>query len=256
MAKDVNADIEGLVRLLRELPASIREKSGRVLYSPVQTLAGTSPVYFLGINPGESPLGSDAHSRLTIDEDIERIEKDQICEHAYLDESWRGSPAGGAKMQRYAQMVFAIMAGGMEAGKRLLRQTPTSNVILLRSRAESDLKSIDGLSEWEIAWRCWAFHQEVIRIARPEVVLIHGVGRVKNMSKQIGLKNVQTRPSGWGKTMLYTWELPSGPRVLAIPNLSRYAPDGPRMPYLRAFFAEFGPSLREHTERKDSSARS
>ena len=50
------------------LPAEILAKSGRALYSPASTLVSDSPIYFLGIHPGETPGDTQEHNVITIGE--------------------------------------------------------------------------------------------------------------------------------------------------------------------------------------------
>ena len=59
---------------------------GRALYSPASTLAGQSPYYILGVNPREEAGSAELHRYITIAEDLERLEMDEIREHAFLDE--------------------------------------------------------------------------------------------------------------------------------------------------------------------------
>src|SRR5712671_538845 len=82
------------------LPVSVLSASGRVLYMPVETLVGRPPVYFLGLNPGGDGEGEEAHSRLTVGADLDRLETGRIRDHAYLDEGWKGNPPGQAPIQR------------------------------------------------------------------------------------------------------------------------------------------------------------
>ena len=110
---------------------------------PASTLTSASPVYFLGINPGETAGGEGEHDLLTVSADLTRLEKDAITEHGYLDETWKGYPKGGAPIQRRAQQVFSILAGGDQArGAALLRRTPTSNMLLIRSKDVNELVAV------------------------------------------------------------------------------------------------------------------
>jgi hypothetical protein len=233
----VTAHVVGVAR--RTLPSDILKQSGRVLYTPADTLISRSPVYFLGANPGVAPGSRQPHALLTVEEDLQRLEKNAIREHAYLDETWKGSPfKGQSPIQRRAQKVFRLLAGdNRERGIELLRQTPVSNLAFTRSQGISEL-------DYQIAEWCWPFHQAVIEKARPAVVITHAVTIARRLTNQWGLGNGERRPSGWGGSLqwCYAWTLPSGPKFLAIPNLSRYSPDGERETPLRAFFNEFAPA--------------
>ncbi len=244
-----NTDLSAARRVVaearRSLPPSILAASGRALYSPASTLTSGSPVYFLGLNPGEAPDTAQAHSLLTVEADLARLESGEVNEHGYLDEKWKGFTTGGAPIQVAGQQVFGIVAGGdSSAGMQLLRTTPTSNFVLRRSTSEASLERQTKLSASALASQCWPFHQAVIAESKCRVVLTHAVGIAREFARARGLGEGWQRVSGWGGTLgtLYAWELLEGPRLLALPNLSRYKPDGPRRQALAAFFQEFGPS--------------
>jgi hypothetical protein len=230
----------------RLLPRSILEADGRALYSPASTLTSGSPFYFLGLNPGESPGGSEIHDLLTVEKDLDRLANNQISLHGFLDEKWKNFDGGEAPIQVAGQQVFAILAGGdIGAGKELLRRTPTSNFVLRRSPSEELLKARTGEKTIDLALQCWPFHAAVLRESGCKVVITHAVGIARMFARAHHLGEGFQRPSGWGGTLstLYAWELPEGVQLLAMPNLSRYKPDGPRTAALEAFFKEFGASL-------------
>lgn len=227
------------------LPRSILDASGRALYSPAGTLTSGSPVYFLGLNPGEFAGKAEFHDLLTVEKDLDRLEADQIDLHGYLDERWKGYAPGCAPIQVRGQQLFSILAGGdLDAGKTLLRSTPTSNLVLRRSTSEALLKEATNEKAVDLAQQCWPFHKAVIRETNCKVVLTHAVGIARALARAQGLGEGWQRPSGWGGALstLYAWVLPGGQRLLAIPNLSRYDPGGARVNPLASFFQEFGPA--------------
>lgn len=228
----------------RALPQSILSASGRALYSPADTLTSGSPIYFLGLNPGEIEGGDEFHDLLTVEKDLDRLEADQISQHGYLDERWKRNDPGMAPIQIAGQQVFVILAGGNEgAGRGLLRKTPVSNFILQRSPSVKALEARTGMRAVKLAQECWPFHQAVLRESGCKIVLTHAVGIARKLARDLGLGEGWKRPSGWGGTLknLYAWNFPDGVRLLAVPNLSRYKPNGPRKEALDAFFKEFGP---------------
>ena len=228
------------------LPLATLGASGRVLYTPTGTLLGSPPIYFLGLNPGEDANDGEDHSRLTVGADLLRLENNQIREHAYLDERWKQSQPGQAPIQLAGRTVFSILCGGDGLrGDELLRRTPISNFILQRSSSEASLVAKTREKPVALAEQCWPFHQAVIDETRCQVVLTHAVGVAREFARGRGLGEGHQRPSGWGGKLstLYAWQLQPGVRLLAMPNLSRYKPDGPRAPALAAFFEEFGPDL-------------
>lgn len=228
------------------LPEAVLSASGRVLYTPTGTLTGNPPIYFLGLNPGEDAEGQDAHNKLTVRADLVRLETNSIKDHAYLDERWKRHPPGEAPIQSRARAIFSIICGNDRVrGDALLRHTPISNFILQRSSSEEALLKITNAKRLVLAQQCWPFHRAVIDAIGCQVVLTHAVGVARDMARDLGLGEGHQRPSGWGGTLntLYAWQLTPNVRLLALPNLSRYAPDGKRRPALAAFFREFGPRL-------------
>ena len=229
----------------RQIPAVLLQVSGRALYSPASTLVSGSAFYFLGVNPGEAPDAAHLHSQLTVEADLHRLESGRITEHGYLDEQWKGGHLPGhAPIQLRGQQVFAILADGTYAeGSSLLRMTPTSNFVLQRSPNVEVLEQRTGDKASHLALQYWPFHQAVIRETHCKVVVTHAIGLARQLARAHGLGEGSKRPSGWGGTLstCYAWQLREGPMLLAIPNLSRYIPNGPRQVALGAFFREFVP---------------
>jgi len=244
---DRNHELGAAQRIAAEarerIPAVLLRASGRALYSPVATLVSGSPFYFLGVNPGESPDAAHLHSQITVDADLTRMATGAIAEHGYLDESWKTNPPGCAPIQKRGQHLFSLLAGDPRGdGPALLRRTPTSNFILQRSRNVQELEARTGMSAAQLAGQYWAFHQAVIRETNCRVVVTHAISIARPLARVMGWGEGSARLSGWGGTLnlCYAWRLPEGPMLLAVPNLSRYSPDGQREPALRAFLREFG----------------
>ena len=234
-----------------EIPSDMLKASGRALYSPAETLTAGSPIYFLGLNPGEIPGGSESHDLLTVGADLRRLESGEVIDHGYLDEKWKGNEAGCAPIQVRAKRLFSIIAGGdMATGIQLLRKTPVSNFVLRRSPNAQALEVRTHTKASDLAKQCWPFHHAVIRESNCSVVLTHAVGIARQFARELGLGEGEQWPSGYGGTLctLYAWRLPEGPKLLAIPNLSRYNPykkDGTPREELVNFIAAFGPYGRE-----------
>jgi hypothetical protein len=93
------------------------------LYSPAATLAGASRFYFLGLNPREAPRAGQLHTTIRIDDDLSRLEKGEIVDHAYLDEAWKDHSPGQAPIQLRGKMLFSLLAGEDPEGEALLRAT-------------------------------------------------------------------------------------------------------------------------------------
>jgi hypothetical protein len=227
----------------QEIPAALLEVGGRALYSPASTLVSGSPYYFLGANPGEVASATNLHAIITVDADLKRLEEGRVREHGYLDEQWKNYLPGNAPIQVRGKQLFALLAGGsLAAGVALLRVTPTSNFILQRSPNIAILEQRVGLSALQLAQQYWPFHRAVIQQTGCLAIVTHAIGLARHIARWLRLGEGYARPSGWGGTLAncYAWRLHEGQMLLAVPNLSRYIPDGPRQLALSAFFHEFG----------------
>ena len=221
------------------LPSDIRQLSGRAFYSPASTLFSDSPIYFLGMYPGYVRGDPQPHNNWTIEQDLERLESGRIFEHAYLEEKWGKDDPGHGKLQKRALHLFGVITGADSAGRELLLKTPASNMILVRNSQNNEalLRSSKTLVE-----HCWHFHQAVIDVKKPKVILVHGVRFAKELAQVRRLGNCSCWPSGFGaQPHLYSWKLEKNRTLLAIPNLGRYDPQGPREEALRKFFREAVP---------------
>jgi hypothetical protein len=237
MNREIAAAHEVVAEARRQIPTELLAVGGRALYSPASTLVSGSRYYFLGLNPREAPRAGDPISTITVDADLKRLEEGLVTEHGYLDEQWKDYPPGKAPIQVRGQQLFALLAGGSyTAGVGLLRITPTSNVVLQRSMNEKELTQSE-----QLAWQYWPFHQAVIRQTGCDTIITHAIGLARKLARRLGLGEGLTRPSGWGGrfSSCYAWQLAQGKMLLAVPNLSRYTPDGPRQSALKAFFQEF-----------------
>ncbi len=240
-ANELHTITARLAKVAREtLPEHILKQGGRVLYTPVKTLVSSSPVYFLGANPGEVPGSLESHNTFTVESDIQRIEVHSVTGHALLDESWKNKAAGQAPIQKRTQKVFSIITGGnAKVGIELLRKTPCSNFAFPRSISTKEIGNIESL-----ALQCWPFHKTIIQLIKPHLVLTHAIVIADYLAKKLGWGSGEKRPSGHGGLPnCYAWKLPEGPVLLAIPNLSRYSPDKERETALNKFFNEFAQNL-------------
>lgn len=243
MSREIAAARKVVAEARRQIPTELLKVGGRALYSPASTLVGGSRYYFLGLNPRDAPSAGHPLSTITVDADLKRLEEDRVTEHGYLDEQWKKYLPGNAPIQVRGQQLFALLAGGSRTdGDALLRTTPTSNLILQRSTSEKELKRRIDCPLEQLAFQYWPFHQEVIRQTGCDVIIMHAIGLARKLARKLGLGAGLARPSGWGGTLsnCYAWQLPQGPMLLAVPNLSHYRPDGPRrQTALKAFFHEF-----------------
>lgn len=148
-------------KLAERIPRDLLDRSGSVFYAGRKAFGTPSPLYLLGINPGGSPT---TQAKETV-----RWHTKKVLEHksddwsAYRDESWGGAAAGSRPMQR--RVLHLIKGLGLSAG-----DVPASNVVFVRSRRESAIKSeYPALAEL-----CWPFHETAIRRLHACVVVCFG----------------------------------------------------------------------------------
>lgn len=141
--------------------ASLHHRSGKVFYSGRAAFSRPAPLYMLGVNPGGDPATHSSETILTEMKQVIEVRPERWS--AYRDESWNGKPAGTHRMQpRILHMMERI---GHDC-----RDIPSSNLIFVRSARESEI----GPRKRELIDLCWRFHQRVIDLLQPRVILCFG----------------------------------------------------------------------------------
>lgn len=134
----------------------ILQRHGEVLYSSHETIA-PGDVYLLGLNPGgKGFITIEAH----IDQMLNRTH------NSYIDEEWENGnghwSAGEAPLQR--RVIWLLKS--LEFDPRMVC---ASNLIFQTS------SNADGIS-FGLAGLCWPFHEAMIEIVRPRLLLVFGNG--------------------------------------------------------------------------------
>ena len=146
--------------LAKAIPRSLRQRSGMVFYSGRQAFRGRAPLYVLGLNPGGDP------HHYQRDETVEWHTRQVLRKYpnewsAYVDESWGGADPGCSVMQRRVQHLLRTV--GLSPAR-----VPASNLVFVRSSKESDL----GGELRNLAELCWPFHEQVIELLKPPVIVM------------------------------------------------------------------------------------
>lgn len=238
---------EKIVQTAREdIAKSALDVGGRCMYSPASALTSGSGFYFLGMNPRESPVAEQEHSKCSITNDLDRLATGEAQTHAYLDECWKSKGVPGEeKVQRRGRCLFRILAGGGETeGDELLRRTPTSNFVLRRSVNETSLTRESNMSLAALIRLYWPFHQVVMNAANTSVILAHSIRCARELAHDLALGEGTEYASGVGGTLgaCRVWRLGVHRTLIAIPNLSRYPMNKSVQDALATIFNEHVPS--------------
>ena len=133
---------------LDQVSAVIGRRSGSIFYSGPSAFVGQRPLYILGLNPGGAPS---AQAGETIDRDLAEWRSRTAPWSAYVDDRWRGRPAGMHGMQPRLRHLFDRL--GVD-----LRAVPASNVAFVRSASEAALAA----EKAQALALCWPVHDAVI----------------------------------------------------------------------------------------------
>lgn len=199
---------EDLIRLGKETLPLVLKKNGELIYSSHETLK-KGDIYLLGLNPGGKGF-------ITIRERLETLLKNE--ENAYLDQCWDNRvsekiPKGQAPLQKRVNHLLT------ELGYNT-RDVCATNLIFVTSRSANDIN-------YGLAGYCWRFHEMLLKIIQPKVILCFGISNFSSYSFLWSLfEGVETKiKSGHGK-----WEcrafssIINGRKttVVGIPHLSYY----------------------------------
>ena len=150
--------IEDFAKLI---PASQKDRSGKVFYSGRRSFESQSDIYVLGINPGGDPRD---HPDETVKSHTQWVvEKSPEDWSAYRDESWSGQQPGGDDLQQSLLHLFKGL--NINPG-----EVPSSNLFFVRS---AELEKLDG-DENSMASQCWDFHKTVIDELNVRVIVCFG----------------------------------------------------------------------------------
>lgn len=191
------------------------DEVGDVLYSGLETLRpGT--YYFMGINPGGKANG------LCIRETVHKTD-DGFC-NQYVDDCWRGLPAGTARAQHGARKLFRKLCD-VDDSHDPIRHVLCTNLIFRTASEEGDLHPNEVNS-------CWSVHAYMLDIVMPKVIITYGKLPFDVVADHLGLNDSSTTCAMWGNWKLCaarkseysgsTWE--ERVTLIGLPHLSRYSP--------------------------------
>lgn len=146
--------------LAQLIPVQLLERSGSVFYSGRSAFSGPAPLYLLGLNPGGS---AEAQKEDTVAKHLQGAlsrPEDQYSE--YLHGEWYGKPGTWGMQPRVRHLCDRL---GLDAC-----DIPASNLIFARSARERDLRS----EKQALIDLCWPFHQAVIDMLRPKIIICFG----------------------------------------------------------------------------------
>lgn len=188
----------------------------RFLYSPVSTLAPSTQLMFVGINPGGG----------VYEEPIPSVEEG----NAYRIEKWNGN--NYSSVQREVSLLFNRIAGSLEpkiTGATLLDKTLTANFCPFRSSGWYDKrKRLPRQKEAiEFSYDLWL---DISQHLRPAVIICMGSPAFEHFRKVFIRRGFQSghcdkRATGWGdhKYTFETLSLGSDElMILGMPHLSQF----------------------------------
>ena len=174
---------------LKKIPTRLLEESGSVFYSGQDAFKGAKDLYLLGLNPGGCP---DLQASETVGLHARTVIESKPSDWSeYRDESWKGMQSGRCGMQPRVLHLLARL--GLSAG-----QTPSSNLVFLRSRRESTIAgNMNKLID-----ECWGVHELVLEKLTPKAILCFGGKAGKFVCKKLGAKEqidefVETNNRKW-----------------------------------------------------------
>ena len=194
--------IESVIAAGRQLPRSILDRSGEVLYSGSQTLR-RGPIYLLGLNPGGNPK----KHRDTVRDRLNKLPSRRW--NSYLV-SWGGRKPGTHPLQRGVQWVAD------ELGLRL-DDVCASNLIFVRSRDERTSGFPDRARE------CWPVHRAILAAVRPRLIVTFGRSPYTFLRDTFGvLSETNPFPAGHANWQCRAFRT-RGMQVVGLPHMSVYA---------------------------------
>ncbi len=195
----------------RNIPATLKNKSGSVFYSGRAAFSGRCKLYILGLNPGGDPTRQAKETVAWHTQQVISSKPDFWSE--YRDESWADHPRGKFRMQ--PKVLHLLDKLGLDPG-----EVPSSNVFFVRSAGERDIAGyLDQYAE-----ACWPFHEAVIKSIQPRAILCFGskagnfVRRKTGASKQIDQFVEEYPARSWASTAFINRD---GLRVISVTHPGR-----------------------------------
>lgn len=158
--------------LQRKIPTELLDQSGSVFYSGRAAFSGTKELYLIGLNPGGDP---EMLKECTIQHHTMNLLANTPDNwSAYRDECWGNSEPGTKGLA--PRVLHVLRQLSLDPGL-----VPASNLIFQRTRRASHL-----INKFELASKCWPFHEEAISILQPKVILCFGKEAGNFVSRAVG----------------------------------------------------------------------
>jgi len=205
---------EDLIKIGKEYLPLILDKKGELIYSSHETLK-KGDIYLLGLNPG-------GEGYETIEKHLSKLLEKET--NSYLDERWKNEIASWPKGQAPLQIRVDYLLRNL--GYKT-RDVCESNLIFVTSKSIEDLEYGDFSNFKQLANYCWQYHEILMKIIQPKVILCFGNGEKSSYSflysHYIGVE--ATFPSGhgnWNCKAFTTVVQGRKTSVVSVPHLSRY----------------------------------
>jgi hypothetical protein len=199
---------ENLIKLGNEILPHILERKGELIYSSHETLK-KGDIYLLGLNPG----GEDSP---TIKKHLEGMLQKKT--NSYLDESWRNKITTWEKGQAPLQKRVNYLLNSL--GHKT-REVCSSNLIFVMSRSADEIN-------YGLAGYCWRFHEVILEIIQPKIILCFGISDISAYSFLLALFNeteVKPFPADHGDWHCRAFNTVINGRkttIVGVPHLSYY----------------------------------
>jgi len=224
---DIGIKKEQLLGIATQQFGHLYNRFGEGIYSSHETLK-KGDVYLLGLNPGgsgECKLGNFMADTLV------------RTSNAFLDEEWEKpkkkstSKQGNNKYAKGSAPLQKRIQGLLEGLGQSVADVCASNLIFTTSKSSSHEDYNFGF-----AGTFWPFHQAVIEIVKPKVIITFGNGKLhspfgflKSMyCDKSNLNTFETIPAGHGERQCYGFKANINGRstaIIGLPHLSYYTPN-------------------------------
>jgi len=211
-------NVEQIRKIAEKMGGNVLGLPGWILYSSYTTLA-RGDYYFLGVNPA----GSREDPPKTVQDSLDGLTRftEEAGRNQFLNVSWNDDPKETKllPLQERFQFLFKKEHTGVDP-----ETVCASNLIFTSSKKDKDSGG------WNMANKCWAVHEAIIReIVRPRVIITHGSLPFNFISTKLGGKPLgepqKCKHANW------TWRCSrleeTGQKLIGLPHLSIYAINSP-----------------------------
>jgi hypothetical protein len=202
-------NVELICQIAAKMDEDVLNQPGWILYSSYKTLV-RGDYYFLGINPA----GSGEEHPKTVQDSLDGLTglTEKADENQFLDVSWYDDTKETKRRPLQERFRFLF--------EDVLRVDDPHTVC-----ASNLEKDSGGWKMKEMANKCWAVHEAIIReIVKPRVIITHGSLPFDFISDKLKGKPIQEpQLCNWGK---WKWRCSrleeTGQKLIGLPHLSIY----------------------------------